>query len=96
MACGLLVDLNLVSGCQSQQRLSFFHQSYHTVGIIFSIPYKTPTSPDSLDYEELLLGMKRGRSRLQLQQKIIFLPKLSYGWHNFLNTLQNTRKSRFT
>ena len=47
--------------------LVFFCQSYHTVGIIFSVPYKTPTSSDSLDCEELLLDMSHGRSQAQVE-----------------------------
>jgi hypothetical protein len=65
MACSLSVDC----GCQLQRtkKLSFFCQSYHTVGIIFSILYKTPTSSDSLDYEELLLDMSHGRSQAHVE-----------------------------
>jgi hypothetical protein len=44
------------AGSSHNKKLSFSCQSYRVVGIIFSILYKTPTSPDSLDYEELLLN----------------------------------------
>jgi hypothetical protein len=67
MVCGLLVDLNLVCSCQSQQKIIFFHQSYCMIGIIFLIPYKTPTSSDSLDCEELLLDMSHGRSEARVE-----------------------------
>jgi hypothetical protein len=65
MACGLLVDLNLICVCQLQQ--SPPPKNYRTVGIIFSVPYKTPTGSDSLDYKELLLDMSHERSQAHVE-----------------------------
>jgi len=67
MACSLLVELILLCGYQSQQKIIFFCQSFRTVGIIFSIPYKTPTISDSLDCVDLLLDMSHGRSQAHVK-----------------------------